>query len=396
MTPSDALAWRRHRRGSDVSRAISIAELRTMALRRLPAFAAEYLEGGSEDELSLKANRQAFERLSFRPRLIASDNQEGAPKSFPYVIAPTGLNALYWRDADCALAEAAAQAGVPFTQSTVSNAMLELIAQTRGLEHWFQLYLFSTMRFVEGLLDRAAASGITTLVVTVDANTFGNREWNTRLYRTESSPTLRTKLDALTHPRWLKNVYAHGHPGFPNISDWLGDGAADLLTASRWLRQNMAPRVTWQELEQVRRHWTGTMLIKGIGHLEDARRAMEIGAQGVILGNHGGRQLDGAVPGMALLPEVRQTLGREATILVEGGVRRGADVLKARLLGADAVMGGRATLYGVAAGGRAGASRALAILREEYDRALLLLGAGDLGLTGSGDGEPVGSHPRHG
>lgn len=349
-----------------------------MALRRLPSIAAEYLEGGAEDELSLAANRAGFDALRFRPRLVDDRAPPRALPTFPYVIAPTGLNGLYWRGADLALARAAAAAGVPFTQSTVSNVLLEEVAAVPGIEHWFQLYLFSQMSLVESLLERAAKVGVETLVVTIDANTFGNREWNTRLYASEARPGLAARLDVLRHPRWLAQVYRHGLPGFPNIADWLGEGARDLLEASRWLRQNIAPTVSWRELEQVRRLWSGRMLVKGVTHVEDARRAVALGADGVVLGNHGGRQLDGAVTGMDLLAPTRDALGGQTMVLVEGGVRRGADLLKAYLLGADGAMGGRATLYGVAAGGEPGAARALTILRQEYARACTLLGDGDV------------------
>jgi hypothetical protein len=230
-----------------------------MALHRLPAIAAEYLEGGAEEEVSLQANRAAFDRLRFRPRL--AEGAQGA--GLPYVIAPTGLNGLYWRGADMALARAAAAAGVPFTQSTVSNVRLEEIAAVPGIDHWFQLYLFSQMAMVEQLLARAAGAGVRTLVVTVDANTFGNREWNTRLYAAEARPSFAARLDVLRHPRWLAQVYRHGLPGFPNIAEWLGEGAGDLLQASQWLRRNIAPTVRWEELAQVRRLWSGRMLVKG-------------------------------------------------------------------------------------------------------------------------------------
>lgn len=350
-----------------------------MALNRLPALAAEYLEGGAEDEIALAANRTAFDRLRFRPRLaLAGVPPHSDSPAFPYVIAPTGLNGLYWHGADLALAHAAAAAGVPFTQSTVSNERLEEIAKVPGLDHWFQLYLFSEMGLVGQLLSRASAAGIGTLVVTVDANTFGNREWNARLYAAEGQATLAARLDALRHPRWMAQVWSKGLPGFPNIAEWLGPGSADLIEASRWLRENIAPTVSWRELEQVRALWRGRMLIKGIGHPADARRAIDMGADGVVLGNHGGRQLDGVMPGLDLLEATRAELGRDVQVLVEGGVRRGADILKARLLGADAVMGGRATLYGVAAAGEPGATRALAILEQEYRRARTLLGDGDV------------------
>lgn len=380
------LRHRRFRRYG-VAKALSIAELRAMALKLLPSVPAEYLEGGADDEISLALNRAGFDAIWFEPRLECDElprpgaGGRFAHLAFPYVVAPTGLNGLYWPNADLMLAEAAAEAGVPFTQSTVSNCGLADIARVPGLDHWFQLYLFSDMDFVGALIQRAWGEGVRTLVVTVDANIFGNREWNARLYGADGRPNLAAKLHALCHPRWMAQVGRRKLPGFPNLSDWLGPDGRDLISASRWIRANMAPRVSWAQLEHVRALWPGTMLIKGIGHRDDARRAVAIGADGVVLGNHGGRQLDGAIPGIALLADCRADLGEGPIILVEGGVRRGSDILKARLMGADAVMGGRATLYGVAAGGRAGASRALAILRAEYERACGLLGSGTLRKT---------------
>ncbi|MET1755720.1 alpha-hydroxy acid oxidase [Novosphingobium sp. RD2P27] len=374
---------RRYRTRGRVERAHSIAELRAMALRRLPRLAAEYLESGAEDELSLAANRAAFDGMEFMPRMgggkseVPATSGRLAHQALPYVIAPTGLNGLQWREADLALARGAAGAGVVFTQSTVSNTDVGEIARTPGLAHWFQLYVFSDMQLVLALMARAYEAGVRTLVVTVDANTVGNREWDTRLYARPGVPTPAARIDALLHPRWFASVYLPGLPSFPNLTEALG-GRRDLIAASHWLRDNIAPHVTWVQLEQIRAAWTGDLLIKGIAHLADAREAIAIGAQGVVLGNHGGRQLDGAVSGLSLLRQVRDDLGAGPTILVEGGVRRGNDILKARLLGADAVMGGRATLYGVAAGGEAGVARALTILRTEYDRSVRLLGSGEL------------------
>lgn len=369
--------------GADPSRALSIAELRAMAMRRLPGFVAEFLEGGAEDERTLAANLAGFAQARFAPRVLTGASARsgvtlfGQDLAFPLVIAPTGFNALHWHEGDLALARAAGQAGVAFTQSTVSNATIETVAQA-GADHWFQLYAFRDRGASADLLARARGAGVCALVITVDAQLYGKRAWNSRLYRGENILRWPAKVDVALHPRWLRQVWARGIPGFANLYPFLPDGQTGLLPSARWVRDAMDPALDWSIVRWARQHWSGPLIVKGIGHPEDAMRARDEGVDGVVLSNHGGRQLDGAVAALDLVAPVRDRVGDGLAVLVDGGVRRGVDIAIARARGADAVMTGRATLYGLAAAGEVGVARALAILAEEYALAQGLIAGGPL------------------
>lgn len=372
---------RRFHGGGDPRRALSIAELRHMAERRLPGFVFEYLEGGAEDEVTLRRNRAVFERLQFLPRtLVASGTVDtataffGVPAALPLAIAPTGFCGLFAREGDLALARAAAAAGIPFIQSTVSNASLEEVTTVAGLRHWMQVYVFRSRPFMENLIARALAANCEALVVTADATVFGNREWDRRNYRAGTDPTFMNKLETLCHPRWVLDVLARGVPSFGNLLDALPPGRRDLAAAATWSRDEIDPDLDWDRLAWIRSLWPGKLLLKGVLCVEDAERAQSMGLDGIVLSNHGGRQLDGAASPMSVLPAIAERLGGRTTILIDSGFRRGTDVVKALALGADGVLTGRATLYGLAAGGQAGAARALAILSEEIRRTLALLG----------------------
>jgi (S)-mandelate dehydrogenase len=259
----------------------------------------------------------------------------------------------------------------------VSNAALEDVARAGG-NHWFQLYMFRDRGASAALMARAKAAGAKVLLVTVDAQLYGNREWNRRLYRGENALGWRAMLDCAAHPRWMAQVWARGLPGFANLYPFLPEGQTGLLPSARWVKEAIDPVLDWSAIAWARAHWDGPLLVKGIGHPEDAARALAEGADGVVLSNHGGRQLDGAVPALELVAPVRDALGGDFALLVDGGVRRGMDVAIARALGADAVLAGRAVLYGLAAAGEAGASRALAILAQEYALAQSLIAGGSL------------------
>lgn len=369
--------------GRDLSRALTIADLRARAHRRLPRFALEYLEGGAEGEATLERNLAALAGWRFAPQALREVAERdlsaeifGRRIAMPVLVAPTGLNGVFWAGADRALAEAAAGAGIPFVQSTMSNMAVEEVAEVPGLRHWWQLYVFGDREVQDALIGRVERAGCEALVVTTDAQIYGNREWSRRLSYSPGRLTWRTKLDAALHPGWMATtLVTQGMPSFPNILDFVPEEKRGFFDSAFWTREQMDKNLSWDDVARIRDLWPRRLLIKGLLRADDVERAMRVGADGVILSNHGGRQLDAAVSSMEVLPEARRLAGDRLAILADGGVRRGTDVLKGLALGADAVLVGRATLYGVAAAGRDGAARALAILREEADRALGLLGA---------------------
>ncbi len=383
---------RDHYVGRDVRRALTIDDLRAMAERRLPRMVFEYLEGGAEDERTLRSNREAFERWEFVPRtLVAVPGRSlgttlfGAPAAAPLIIAPTGFNGMLTRDADVALASAARSAGIPFTLSTASSCSIEEVAQRAGGDLWFQLYPIQNRGVVESLVRRAAQAGYRSLVVTSDVPVYGNREWDRRNYVAMGRPRLRAKLDALAHPRWLFDVMIpHGAPRFANLTEFLPPERSTAIDGALYMTTQLNPRLDWEEVRWLRDLWPGRLLVKGILSAEDARTAAAQGLDGIVLSNHGGRQLDGAIAPLSILPEVAREVGDRITLIVDSGFRRGSDVVKALALGAHAVMLGRAVLYGVAAGGEAGAARALSIMTSEMDRVLALLGCRAIGDLGDG------------
>jgi (S)-mandelate dehydrogenase len=381
---------RKYYAGRDFTRASTIEELRRVALRRLPQFEAEYLEGGAEDEISLRRNRSIFERITWIPRMLAgagvpdlSREILGDALHLPLIIAPTGFNGMLWPQGDLALAKAAEAAGIAFTLSTVSN--YEVAALNRALQRpaWFQLYPFKDHKALDRLLDHVAASGCDKLVVTVDVPALGAREWDQRNYVKPLQLSLSSILDVLMHPRWLTQVMLpKGAPEFANLREFLPPDAHSALQGVRFMGTQINPSLCWADMERVRARWKGKMLLKGILCVEDAERCADMGCEGVVLGNHGGRQLDSCVTGIELVGAVAAKLGDRLTILVDGGIRRGSDVLKALALGADGVMIGRAALYGLAAGGEAGVSHALNLLRVEMERSMTLLGCHTLDALG--------------
>ena len=381
---------RRYYAGRDFRRASNVEELRRVAMRRVPRFAFEYLEGGAEDEASLRRNRDVFERIAWLPRTLAgagvpvlSAEVLGETLHLPLVIAPTGFNGMLWPQGDLALARAAATAGIPFTLSTVSNYdVVKMGAELPGTT-WFQLYPFKELKSLDRLVERAAEAGCRKLVVTTDVPALGAREWDQRNYRKPMQLSLGSLLDVLAHPRWLRQVMIpNGAPEFANLAEFLPAGRRSAFQGVRFMGTQINPSLSWADIERVRKRWKGELLLKGILCVEDARRSVEIGADGVVLSNHGGRQLDTAVSGVELLPAVADAVGERTTIIVDGGFRRGSDVLKALALGADAVMLGRATLYGLAAGGEEGVSHALGLLRTEMERTMTLLGCPSLAELG--------------
>ncbi len=366
----------------DAGDAINVGELREIARRRLPRFVFEYVDGGAEDEQTLAGNLAAFARLRFRPRTLVDVSTRdlsatllGARSALPVVVGPTGLNGLAWRDGDMALARAASAAGVPFAMSTVSMSFVEDIAREAPGRHWLQAYVFEERAITEAIMRRARDAGFECVVLTSDFPVAGKRErdWRTGLLPAQKF-TLATKLDMLLHPRWLATV-ATRRPRFVNVERELPPGR----DVNAFVGHNMFdPSFDWEDLRRFRELWPRKLLLKGVLRADDAERAMSAGLDGVVLSNHGGRQLDGAIAGLEALPEVRRSVGNRLSVLVDGGVRRGGDIAKAVALGAEGVLLGRAPVYGLAAGGERGVTRALAILADEFDRTLALLGCRDV------------------
>ena len=285
--------------------------------------------------------------------------------------------------ADLKLARAAASAGIPFTLSNVSTVAMEEIAQQAGEQAggrlWMQLYLYRTREFARKIAERADRAGFEALVVTTDSAVYGNREWDRRNFVRPFKLDLRNTIDVALHPRWLFDVVVpHGMPRFKNLGDLLPPGQDSAKGASAAIGKELDPSLSWNDIRWLCDFWPRTLIIKGISTVEDALLAIEYCADGIVLTNHGGRQLDGAISAMEVLPEVAAKVGDKLTILIDGGFRRGSDVVKALLLGADAVLLGRATLYGLAAGGEAGAAHAINIFKTEVDRVLGLLGFPDI------------------
>jgi len=358
--------------------AINIEDLRQIAQKRLPRFVFSYVDGGSGDERTLARNLDALSQWRFKPRtLIDVSSREtsgsvlGGSAKMPVIVGPTGLNGLSWRDGDLEMAQAAAIMGVPFAASTVCMSLLEDVREQAGGRLMFQAYVFKERQITDALIERAREAGFETLIITSDFPVAGKRE---RDYRSGMLPKqqfpLSTKLDILMHPRWLARV-ATNRPRFVNVERELGAGK----DVNNFVGHGMFdPSLNWDDLKRFRDRWPGKMLLKGVLRAEDAQRAVSMGLDGIVLSNHGGRQLDSAISGLDALPEVAAAIGGKASIIVDGGVRRGSDIAKAIALGAEAVILGRAPVYGLAAGGREGAIKALEILQEELDTTLALTG----------------------
>lgn len=377
------MPWKRRPfSGRDSAHALNIADLREIARRRVPGFAFEYVEGGAEDEATLRCNREAFAALRFvPPTLIDTSGRSlatalfGRPCAAPFAIAPTGLNGMLHPDGDLGLARAAAGFGIPYTLSTLSTTRLEDVAAKAGGRLWMQLYVMKNRAIAEDIMARAAAAGYEALVFTSDANVFGSREWDKRNYFKPGRPRLSAALDSMRHPRWLIDVLLRkGIPQFHNIEAFLPPGAASAIGGSTIIPKMFEPTITWADVAWIRRHWPGKLLIKGVLRVDDARRAADAGCDGIILTNHGGRQLDYCVAPIEVLGEIAAAVGDRLTIVIDSGFRRGTDIAKALALGAHTVMIGRATLYGLAADGERGVRRALDMLAVELDRVLGQLG----------------------
>jgi len=367
-----------------LARVNNIDDLRLLARRRLPRGLFEFIDRGAEDEVSLAGNRQAFDRIAFRSRVLNDVSQRslrielfGRELAGPIAVAPTGAVGLTWYQGEIEAARAAAAAGLPYTVSTASITPLEAIAERAPGDLWFQIYVWQRPELADEVVTRARAAGFRVLIVTADAVVPSNREYNKRnAFSVPIRISRRNVGDVVRHPGWvwrvmLRHLLADGVPEFANLPQEFG---TDLRgKGSRSLMPPNAP-ITPTVLHRLRKLWPGPMLVKGVLSADDALLARDCGADGVIVSNHGGRTLDGAMAPIEALPAVADAVGGTMTVLMDSGVRRGADVVKALSLGARAVLVGRAPIWGTAVAGQTGARRALDILLAETDRVLAQIG----------------------
>jgi L-lactate dehydrogenase (cytochrome) len=358
-----------------------IEDLRLHARRRLPRAIFDFVDGGAQDELTLRANREDFARLTFMPRVLTDVSHRdlgttllGRRIDLPLVVAPTGLAGLVSRSGEIAEARAAERAGIPYCSSQMAACAIEDIERATVQPFWFQTYLLKDRGINESLLQRAARAGCDVLVVTVDTKAQGPRERDLRNgFTVPPRVTWRNALDVARRIHWLHDVALGPRVTFANLAGSLV-GSSDIISIARFAQEQYDFTVDWSDIDWCRSRWHGKLAIKGILTPDDARLAVEHGADAVIVSNHGGRQVDGAPSAVAVLPLVAATVQGRAEVILDGGVRRGSDILKAVALGARACMAGRPFLYGLACGGEQGVARVIEIFRDELDVALALLG----------------------
>jgi isopentenyl diphosphate isomerase/L-lactate dehydrogenase-like FMN-dependent dehydrogenase len=364
-------------------RVINIHDLRRLAKRRLPRVVFDYLDGGAEDEFTLRENCRVFEDLTFRPRYAVAmpkcdlrTRVLGADLAFPAILAPVGYSRLMHPAGELAAASAAGSAGLIYTLSTISAHKLENVRVASTGPVWYQLYIVGGREVAEAGIERAQRAGFSALVVTIDTPVAGLRERDPRNGMKELlGGSILSKLPFLpqmfAHPGWLASFLLDG--AVPQLENIVipGQGPMPLMDVTAALAKAF---VTWEDFRWLRKIWTGPILAKGVLTGDDARRAVDEGAAAIIVSNHGGRQLDGAPATLRALPEVVSAVDGQAEVLMDGGIRRGSDIVKAMCLGARAVLIGRAYAYGLAAAGHAGVNRALEILRADVERTLLLIG----------------------
>ena len=372
-----------------VARTWSIDDLRRLAKRRLPRAVFDFIDGGAETESTLRANRTAFERVRFLPKVLVDVSQVdtattilGGPSKLPIAIAPTGAVGFGRRGGDIAIARAAAAFGIPYTLSTTATTSIEQIAREAPGRLWFQVYVFRRRDFTLGLIDRARAADYEAIVVTVDLAVGGKRERDMRNdFSVPFRFTRRNLLDFATRPAWALDMLTRGMPVMENLIGFENEAASSAAIAAS-VGRNMDPSFDWDGLKAIRDKWPRKLIVKGVERADDTERLAAMGCDGVIVSNHGGRQLDGACATLDALPAVARAAGKRMSVFIDGGVRRGGDAVKAVALGAEAAMIGRATLFGACAGGEPGAVRALEILRDELVRTMQLCGVTRVGAIG--------------
>ncbi|PLC72884.1 FMN-dependent L-lactate dehydrogenase LldD [Klebsiella quasipneumoniae subsp. quasipneumoniae] len=358
------------------------SDYREAARRRLPRFLFDYIDGGAVAENTMNANAAELASVALRQRVLCGAGEPtlattilDAPWAMPVALGPVGATGMYARRGEVQAARAASRAGIPYTLSTVSVCSIEEVASRASGALWSQLYVLKDRGYMRNALERAWAAGMKTLVFTVDMPIPGSRYRDNRSGMSGPHATLRQYLQACTHPRWAMNVGLAGRPlSFGNIEAYTGHKMT-MDDYMGFISNNFDPSIAWHDLEWIRDSWPGKLIIKGTLDAEDARNAVRLGADGIVVSNHGGRQLDGAIPTARALPRVAEAVGDDLTVLADSGVRSGVDVIRLLALGAKGVLLGRAYIYALAAAGEAGVAHLLRLFAEDMKVTMTLTGA---------------------
>jgi L-lactate dehydrogenase (cytochrome) len=362
-----------------------IEDLRLLAKRRVPRMFYDYADSGAWTESTYRANAADFQRIRLRQRVAVdmsnrtlASTMVGLPVSMPLALAPVGLAGMQHADGEILAARAAAAAGVPFTLSTMSICSIEDVAENSSTPFWFQLYVMRDRAFIERLIDRAKAVGCSALVLTLDLQIMGQRNKDVKNGLTAPPRlTLSNLVDIAGKPRWWIGMLGTKRRTFRNIVGH-AQGVKDARALSAWTTEQFDPRLSWDDVKRIRDRWGGKLILKGVLDPEDAELAARTGADGLVVSNHGGRQLDGAPSSISALAPIARAVGARIEVLLDGGIRSGQDVIKALALGAKGVLIGRAYVYGLGALGEAGVAKALQIIRTELDVTMALCGLRDV------------------
>ncbi len=378
-----------------------IEDLRVLARRKVPRAFYDYVDTGSYNEETYHANRAELMDIKLRQRILVDVSKRsldttivGQPASAPIVLAPIGLCGMQHGDGEILSAQAANEAGIPFTLSTMSICSIEDVAQATGKPFWFQLYVIKDRGFSKDILGRAAAAKCNTLVLTVDLQVLGQRHRDIKNGMTVPMQIrLKNVIDVATKPAWAWSILKGKRKTFGNLAGHV-KGMENVTQLAQWTAQQFDPALSWKDVEWIKSIWPGKLVLKGILDVEDAKTAVKVGADALVVSNHGGRQLDGAPSSIAALPGIADAVGNDIEVLFDGGIRTGADILRALGLGARACMVGRAYIYGLGAGGKPGVARAIEILKNELSVAMALTGTNKISeigrhvIAGGDDGAP--------
>jgi L-lactate dehydrogenase (cytochrome) len=358
-----------------------IEDLRQLARRRVPKMFFDYAESGSYAQQTLSANRTELEAIKFRQRVLVDVSQRelgttiiGEPARLPLALAPIGLCGMQWGDGEILACRAAHAAGIPFTLSTMSICAIEDVAEAVDKPFWFQLYVMKDRGFVKSLVERAAAAKCSALVLTIDLQVLGQRHADVKNGMTVPPEIrIRNVIDIATKPRWALSALRGKRKTFGNLAGHVR-GMENVNSLAQWIRGQFDPALSWKDVEWIRSLWPGKLIIKGLLDVDDARIAAKTGASAIVVSNHGGRQLDGAPASISALPRIVQAVGADIEVMFDGGIRSGQDVMRALALGARSCLIGRSYIYGLGAGGQAGVTKAIEMIRDELDVTMALCG----------------------